>query len=426
MQKQSISFWRRGFLAFLLVPAMLVPAASQADVVTDWNQIAIKTVLENPPGSLFSVRNLAIVHLAVHDAVNAVDRRYQPYLVDTKAATGTSPEVAAVAAAHGVLLALYPSQKSVLDAALSSSLAKIPDGEGKTLGLALGQQVAARHIEARKDDGSDRKVEYVANNDPATWKPTAPAFLPAANPQFAQVRPFFLRSPLQFDPGAPLAITSKQFADEFEEVKRLGAANSKERTPDQTAVAVFWTAPSYVIFSGVARQVSDAKKFSLHDNARLFALLNGATADAYIAGWAAKFKYPRARPITLIREAGKLGVPALKADPDWEPLLTTPNHPNYISGHSVFAGAAERVLQAVFATDVIPPASATYPAGAITRRYRKISDITLENDNGRVWGGIHTRETVGQGGADLGRKVGEFAAANHLVSAKPGSLASAN
>jgi hypothetical protein len=229
------------------------------------------------------------------------------------------------------------------------------------------------------------------------------------------VKPFFVKDSLQFDPGPPLVLSSMQFADEFDEVKRLGARDSNERTAEQTAVAIFWTAPSYVIFSSIARQLSDARKFDIHDNARLFALLFGATTDGYISGWAVKYKYPQARPITLIREADKLGIADLKADPNWEPLLITPNHPNYISGHSIFAGTAEKIMQAVFGGDAIPTVSVTYPVNAITRRYDAISQIAEENDNGRVWGGIHTRQTVGRGGADQGRKIGEYVAKNHLL-----------
>lgn len=414
---------KRYFLATLarLSLAVLAVAAawpSRADVVTDWNQTAIKTVQENPPGGLTSIRNLAIVHLAVHDAVNAAQPRYQPYLKDLAAAPGASPEAAALAAAHGVLAGLYPGQKAVLDAALGRDLAKIAEGDAKARGTQLGQQAAQRHLAARQGDGVEAKAEYLAPQIPQAWKPTFPAYLPALLPQFGQVRTFFARDALQFDPGAPVPPSSKQFVEEFNEVKRLGGKNSTERTPDQTAVAVFWTAPSYVVFSAVARQLSEARKLDLHDNARLFALLNGATADAYISGWAVKYKYPTARPITLIREADRLGNPELKADPAWEPVLVTPNHPDYISGHSIYAGAAEKVLQGVFATDAIPPVSVTYPANGITRRYSRISEIAEENDNGRVWGGIHTRQTVGRGGADQGRKLGDYAVRNWLLAGK--------
>lgn len=404
-----------------LALAVLAAAAawpSRADVVTDWNQTAIKTVLENPPGGLTSIRNLAIVHLAVHDAVNAAQPRYQPYLKDLSAVPGASPEAAALAAAHGALVGLYPAQKATLDAALARDLGKIAEGTPKAQGVQLGQQSAHWHLETRKADGVDAKAEYAPAQVPQAWKPTFPAFLPPSLPHFGKVKTFFAKDALQFDPGAPVPPSSQQFVDEFNEVKRLGGKNSTERTPDQTAVAVFWTAPSYVVFSAVARQLSEARKFDLHDNARLFALLNGATADAYISGWAVKYKYPTARPITLIREADKLGNPALKADAAWEPVLITPNHPDYISGHSIYAGAAEKVLQGVFATDAIPVVSVTYPAGGITRRYSRISEIAEENDNGRVWGGIHTRQTVGRGGADQGRKLGDYAVRNWLLAGK--------
>ena len=402
----------------LVAAASLVVAistAARADIVTNWNQTAIKTVLENPPGGLTPLRNLAIVHLAVHDAVNAAKPKYEPYLVKAQALNAL-PEAAALSAAFNTLVKLYPSQRAVLETTYKRDLARLPDGETTQNGISLGQQIAEQHVEVRADDGVDAKVDYIASAaDPLAWRPTPPGNLPALQPQFAKVRPFFVKDALQFDPGPPLAPTSKQFAEEFDEVKRIGARDSKERTADQTAVAIFWTAPSYVIFSSIARQVSDARKFDLHDNARLFALLFGATTDGYISGWAVKYKYPQARPITLIREADKLGVAGLAADPNWEPLLITPNHPNYISGHSIFAGTAEKVLQAVFGSDSIPLVNVTYPINGVTRRYDAISQIAEENDNGRVWGGIHTRQTVGRGGADQGRKIGDYVITNYLV-----------
>lgn len=404
---------RLAFPAVLMTLAAALPA--RADVVTDWNQIAIKTALDNPPPALYVVRNLAIVHLAIHDAVNAARPRYRPYLYDVRAAAGASPEAAALGAAHAALLALYPTQKAILDAAFNRDLARWPDDASRAAGLAAGRAAAERILAARRDDGADATATYTPNAaDPQGYKPTFPAFLPALQPQFARLKPFFVRDLFQFDPGPPLTIDNPRFVEEFEEVRRLGAKNSAERTVDQTAVAIFWTAPSFTIFSPIARQLSESRKFDLHDNARLFALLNGATIDAYASGWAVKYKYPTARPITLIREADRLGNPALKADPAWEPLLITPNHPNYISGHSIYAGAAEQVLQGVFGTDDIPVVAATYPVNGVTRRYTKISQIAEENDNGRVWGGIHTRQTVGRGGADQGRKIGQFAVQNFL------------
>lgn len=407
---------RRRVLALMAAAACMATVPVQADVVTDWNQTAIKAVLENPPTGLTGIRNLAIVHLAVHDAVNGVQPRHKPYLVTARAPQGASAEAAALGAAHAALVALYPSQKASLDAALARDTAKIAPGAGQAAGLAWGREVAFAHLKAREGDGVDGQQVYVAPaNDLNAWKPTFPAFAAPLQPHFGQVKPFFVESALQFDPGPPQGPSTRLFAQELDEVRRLGARESKERTSDQTAVAIFWTAPSYVVFSAVARQVSEQRKFDLHDNARLFALLNGATADAYISGWAVKYKYPTARPITLIREADKLGIPSQKSDPAWEPLLVTPAHPNFISGHSVYAGAAEKVLQGVFGGDAIGTVSVTYPAGATTRRYNRISEIAAENDDGRVWGGIHTRQTVGKGGADQGRRIGEFAVRSHLL-----------
>lgn len=401
-------------IALAAIAAFAVAAPARADIVTDWNQTALRTVLDNPPSGLAALRNLAIVQLAVHDAVNAAKPKYEPYLYKPLTPLAALPEAAALSAAFNVLATLYPAQRPALETAYRRDAAKLPDGDTTQSGLKLGQEVATFLVESRAGDGSNVAGAYVQGADPLAWRPTPPAFAPAAQPAFAKVKPFFLKDALQFDPGPPAPPASRP--SEYDEAKRLGARGSTERTADQTAAAIFWTAPTAMIFTSVARQVSDARKLDLHDNARLFALLHGATVDGYIAGWAIKYKYPLARPVTLIREADKLGIPGLAADPDWEPVLNTPPHPDYVSAHSIFAGASVNVLQAVFGGDAIPTASVTYPAGAVTRRYDAFSKIAQENDNARVWGGIHTRLTVVTGG-EQGRKIGEYAVSNFLLKA---------
>jgi hypothetical protein len=392
---------------------VLAVTSAKADVVTDWNQTAIKIVTENQPAGLFAVRNLAIVHLAIHDAVNVAKPRYELYAAKAGTETQASPEAAALSAAYSTLVALYPVQKASLDALYAKDLAKLSEGPDREKGLEIGRAASAQIVAARKDDGADAKVDYQPGDSPSTWIPTPPAKSPALQPQFAKVKPFFVRDALQFDPGPPAPVSSPEFAKDFDEVKRIGARNSTERTTEQTAVAIFWTSQSYYVFHSVARQVSEAKKLDLHGNARLFALLSGAAIDAYISGWAVKYTVPQARPITFIRDAGRLGNPALKADADWEPLLITPAHPNYISGHSIFAGASAKVLEAVFGTGAIAEVSVTYPVNAVTRRYTAFSQIVAENNDARVWGGIHTRESAVKG-AEQGSKIGAYAAANFL------------
>jgi hypothetical protein len=196
-------------------------------------------------------------------------------------------------------------------------------------------------------------------------------------------------------------------------VKRLGGVNSKDRNADQTAVAIYWVASTWLPWSAVARQESARRNFSVHDNARLFALLNLASSDAYIAGYAAKLEYNQLRPVTAIRNPEKLGVPGIAAEPSWTPLLYTPAHQDYVSGHATQSGAYEKVLQEVFGGDAIGASSFTYPAGAVTRTYTRLSQLTAEDNNARVWGGIHTRSAT-DGGDALGRKIGAYAVANYL------------
>jgi hypothetical protein len=221
-----------------------LPLAAQADVVTDWYATATNITANNPPGGVFIPRHLALTHLAIHDAVNAVERRYEPFAVDVKAPAGTSVDAAAAGAAHAVLLALYPLQKPALDAALAGSLAKVPEGAGKAEGLAVGKQVGERLVDLRRDDGSARDVSYTPLGTPGAWKPTPPSPSALAIARWAQVKPLFLRSADQFKPPPPDA-KSERYAREVNEVKRLGGVNSKERTADQTATAIFWVAQTW-------------------------------------------------------------------------------------------------------------------------------------------------------------------------------------
>jgi hypothetical protein len=390
-----------------LTTVCLLPITrADADVVTDWNVIALNATAV-PANSILQSRVLAAVHGAIYDAVNAVDRKGGAYAIDVEAPAGTSVEAAVVAAAHGSLVRLAPMERPMLDAALNSSLSRIADGKGKTDGTALGQQIAEKIVALRSTDGAAVKVAFTAKSGTGLYQLTPPQSPPAILAQWGSVTPFVLRSRTGLDlKGAP-ATTTAQFARDFDEVKAVGARNSTTRTADQTAAAIFWTVQTAVPWHAAARAASAAKGLSLSENARLFAMLSVACADSQIIAFEEKYKRPHWRPITAIRAATDLNIAALKGDIGWEPLLVTPPHPEYPSAHATFSGAAEAVLRGFFGRDEVD-VSVTAPGPfGVTRSYRKFSELTEEVDNARVWGGIHFRSADADG-SEIGRKIGEI------------------
>jgi hypothetical protein len=390
-----------------LATVCLLPIArARADVVTDWNVIALNATAV-PANSILQSRALAIVHSAIYDAVTAVDRTGGAYAIDVEAPAGTSVEAAIVAAAHGSLVRLAPAERSMLDAAMNTSLAKIAHGQGKTDGTALGQQIAEKIVSLRSTDGAAAKVAFTAKPGTGLYQLTPPQSLPAILAQWGSVAPYVLQNRTGLDlKGAP-ALTSAQFARDFEEVKAVGARNSTTRTADQTAAAIFWTVQTSVPWHAAARAASAARGLSLAENARLFAMLSVAGADSQIVAFEEKYQRPHWRPITAIRTATDLNIAALKGDSGWEPLLVTPPHPEYPSAHAMFSGAAEAVLRGYFGRDEVE-VSVTAPGPfGVTRSYRKFSELTEEVDNARVWGGIHFRSADADG-SEVGRRIGEI------------------
>lgn len=400
-------------LAQIAKPPTLVAATSTSDVVIDWNVTALSVTQAAGASAATQYRALAIAHAAIFDAVNAIDRRYTTYAVSVKAPAGASSEAAAAAAAHEALVRLYPAQQTALDTALTASLAKIPEGQSKADGIKVGQEVAEKLVALRSKDGTDAKVDYKPGSGPGVWQPTPPAFAPALTPHWGKVTPFTFKDIDQFKVPPPLALNSEAYAKDLNEVKSIGARNSTTRTADQTAAAIFWTLQTPVIWNAAARAAATAKGNSMTDNARLFALLNLAGSDAYVAGYAVKFKYNFWRPVTAIRNADTIGNPAVSADPNWEPLIVTPAHPDYISGHCVTSDAPARVLQNFFGSDEVK-LSLTYPLNTgVTRSYTSFSQIAKEVGEARIWGGIHTRTADVQGGV-LGRKIADYVFQNFL------------
>jgi hypothetical protein len=391
------------------------------DMVLEWNSLAVEATRVARLSPNVQSRALAIVHGAVFDAVNGIERDYAPYLVKQHTARWASPEAAAATAAHNVLVGLLPAQQATLDAALTSSLAKVPNGRAEDAGVDYGKMVAQRMLAERADDGSTDVVTYVPGTGPDDWQPTPPNFPSAALPQWATVEPFGINSPDQFRAAPPPALNSPEFTAAFNQIKSLGAATGSTRTAEQTDIARFWAGPSGTVqppghWNGIARGVADAQGNSLAANARMMALLNIGMADALIAAWDTKFAYSFVRPVTAIRNADNDGNPDTTADPAWSPLLTTPGHPSYMAAHSTLSAAAATILAEFFGNDAIAfTSSAEVAAGGtvITRSFHGFWQAAQEAGASRIYGGIHW-SFDNQAGLQAGHSVGEFVATNLL------------
>jgi hypothetical protein len=378
--------------------------SARADAVTEWNEIAIGATAE-PPNSILQSRVLAMVHAAIYDAVVAIEGKGKPYAAQLKAAPGVSVDAAVAASAHGVLVQLAAARKLSLDSALARSLAKVADAKSRADGARIGEQAAEQIIALRRTDGSGAAaVTFAAKPGAGQYEPTPPHSMAPILAHWGAVTPFVLRGGVEFrGPPAPGGV---EFARDYSEVKNVGRRDSVTRTADQTAAAIFWTVQTAVPWHAAARSASAARRLSVYDNARLFALLSMATADSQIVTFEEKYQRPHWRPITAIRAAGRLGIAGLEGESAWEPLLGTPPHPEYPSAHAAFSGAAEAVLRAFFATDAMSFSVTHPPVFGMTRTYTRFSEMSEEVDNARVWGGMHFRSADRDGSA-AGRQVGE-------------------
>lgn len=406
--------------ALSVIVALLAIAlcdAARADVVTEWNQRAQQALLTANTSPIASSRVLAIVHVAVFDAVNGIERRYTPIHVDFDAPSGASRRAAAVQAAYATLVKLFPAQKATLDAARKESLASISsaaaaeNSQSIARGLEWGQQVADDILLWRSTDGfTPAPPPFLGGMGVGQWRPTPPAFLPGAGPQFAYMTTWALNSPSQFRPSGPPALTSDQYAADVNEVKMIGDKFSSTRTADQTEIAVFWNGNTPASWNRIATSVAEERHTTLSENARLLALLNVAMADAVISCWDAKYTYVFWRPITAIRLASTDGNPATAEDTAWTPLLITPNHPEYPSGHATVSPAAATVLGTYFGNDAeFTLTSETLPG--VVRAYTSFTQATDEAFDARIYGGIHFRSACRDGRA-AGIQVGSFVMAN--------------
>jgi hypothetical protein len=411
-----------GVVAGLL--AICLCDTTKADVVTEWNQRAQQALLTANTSPIVSSRVLAMVQVAVFDAVNGIKRRYAPIHVDFDAPSGASTHAAAVQAAYAVLVKLFPSQKATLDAQREASLASIASGKAAknsrsiARGIEWGQLVADDILLWRSTDGfAPPPPPFLGGMGAGQWRPTPPGFLPGAGPQFAYMTPWALNSPSQFRPSGPPALTSDQYTADFNEVKIIGEKNSSTRSAEQTEIAVFWNGNTPSYWNRIAMSVAGERHTKLLKNARLLALLNVAMADAIISCWEAKYTYVFWRPVTAIQLASTDGNPDTAEDPAWTPLLITPAFPEYASGHATVSGAAAVVLGTYFGNDAAFTLTSETLSGVV-RSYTSFTQAADEANDARVYGGIHFRTACGDGRA-AGNQLGSFVMANVAQSIQP-------
>jgi hypothetical protein len=318
-----------------------------------------------------------------------------------------SIEAAAVQAAYGVLIRLLPGQATLLDGARSASLSPIPDGPVKDEGLAVGEAVAGQIVALRSTDGSNVDGTYTFGSGPGEYQRTPPTFGNPSIPAWRFVVPFVLRRGDQFRAEGPPRLWSDRYAADFNEVKSLGSVDSAERTAEQTEIALCGAEPALPTWNRVARSVSAQRRIGLVENARLFALLNLAMADATIACWDSKYTYRFWRPVTAIPLADTDGNDATDPDPAWTPLRPTPLHPEYPSAHACFSGAAAEVLTRFLGKHTaFSTATSTCPAGVV-RSYGSFQALADEIGDSRIYIGYHFRSSI-RDGAKLGRHVGRW------------------
>jgi hypothetical protein len=376
--------------------------------VMEWNQFALEATVMAGQGALPQIRSLAIVHASVHDAVNVITGEYETYLAAGPAPAGASAEAAAVAAAHFVLTRLFPSQAPGLNTKRAGSLAGCLLSEADA-GIGVGEAAAAAILALRATDGAAQaSYPYTAPGAglPGVWVVEGSA--PVVAPGWGFVTPWVLNSGSQFRPDAPPALDSGRYARDYEEVKALGSLSGSARTWEQTQIAIFWDASPSAIWNGVARNVITARGLDLSSAARALALMFVAAADASIACWDAKYTHNFWRPITAIRNAADDGNPKTDPQADWQPLITTHQHPEYPSGHSTNSGAMAAVLAFLFGDDPGVPITAISPRNpSFPRSWTTFGEGVEEVISARVYTGFHFR-TSDVVGARLGRQVAHF------------------
>ena len=387
-----------------IVAAALWVAPACADVVTDWN-VTATALVANDVGNNPRPRTLAMVHVAMSDAINTVQNHYTRVVATLPAAPDASAEAAAATAAWQILTQIYPAQKAKIEEAYAASLQAVPDGPAKTEGIKLGIAVAEAVQADRANDGTNAPDTYRPHTTPGAYVPTTPPVWE----QYARATPWVLTSADQFRPGPPPALSSAEWAHAYNEVKSLGGTKSTARTPEQTEAVTFWENVNFgPSWEAAARELSVKQGLPLAQSARLFALLNMSLANAYIVNWDAKYTYHFWRPVTAIRNGDQDGNDATERDAGWSSFKPTPMHPEYPSQATINATIAAAVLESVFGpVQAIPFTATDVRDPKRTRQFASLAAMAEEQKNVRVWGGVHYRFAI-RTGEDMGRKVAAY------------------
>jgi hypothetical protein len=405
-------------VVLLAIAASCVSTASvSADVISDWNEkaVALVTTRQLPPPQ--AERIMAMVHVAMFDAVNAIDRRYQPGIAQVPAPATASREAAAATAAGTVLAGLYP-EDAELKAAMASYLAAMPGGDAKSAGVRLGEAVGSQVLEARTNDGAQAPDSYRPKTKAGVYVPTALTI----GSTWPNLKPFVLTSASQFRPQPPIPLGSEQWAADYNEIKRLGSRNSSERSARQTEDARFWLTPGPIIYYPVVRQLAAAKRLDLVDSARFMALVAVARNDAFVAVFDAKYHYNFWRPITAIRNGDIDGNPNTERDATWQPIDPTPMHPEYPCAHCILSATIASVVEQLFGSADIPEVTLTSPsAPGVTRRWNNMWALTDEVSQARICAGFHYRFST-KVGQDMGRHIGQYVVKSILQPATVSSV----
>jgi hypothetical protein len=408
------------FAAWLAVGA---PTSASANVITDWDEKAIAVVFPTGPVAVSqqvytAQRMMGMVHVAMFDAVNSIERRYRPYLVQLPADPATPKEAAAAAAAATVLATVDEKTAGEMKVALAAYLASIPDGTAKADGIKLGEAVAAKVLDARANDGYDAADDYRPRTTPGVYVPTP---ITAAS-KWANVKPFAMATPSQFRPGPPISLESTEWATDYNEIKDYGGKTSAKRSPQQTETARFWLMVGPPAYHPFVRQLVTAKQMSVGDSARLMALAAVGLNEALIAVFDAKYHYNFWRPITSIRNGDIDSNPATDREASWQPIDNTPMHPEYPCAHCILSGSVSGVIKAVFGTEDVPEIAITSQAApGVTHRFSNLTAFTEEVANARIWAGFHYRFST-RVGTDMGHQIGEYVVKNVMqpaVTAEP-------
>jgi hypothetical protein len=396
-------------LIFLFAALVSLPDLAAADAVTEWSAIAVATAAAGQHGASDASRTTALVHAAIFDAVNAIERRYTPYKVEVAAPSGASAEAATVAAAYAALVRLYPAQKALLDHTYATSLARIPEGTARADGAAVGEKAGAAMVMLRANDGATAPNAYRPVTSPGVYVVTT---LPVSW-QWGNVMPWVLERPSQFRPGPPPALDSREWAQDCMEIMDVGGRKSIARTAEQTDIARFWAVVGPASWAPLLRGVAAAPGRTLLQNARLFALAEMAAADAYIAVFDAKYTYNFWRPITAIRNGDRHGPPVMMRVADWEPLIDTPLHPEYPCAHCITSAAIAAVLEAEVGARFSGVSLTSPTAPGVVRHWPTPKAYTDKVSAARIYGGIHYRTSTVVGQA-MGRQIGEWAVQHSL------------